>query len=278
MIMIRKTNDMRVVRYCIALLIVSLIFGMTLAFSSELAKVDNVVITEKDLKQRIELLPERSRRNIDKEKLLDKLIDEELLVREAKKLNFHKKEDYKSRIDSIERELLVDFYLRQLLKDNNTEANQKNYYEKNKEKYKNPEMVRISVIRLPSEEEAKNIIKKAEEGQDFAELARKYSKGPASEKGGDYGFRSRRSLQKELADVAFSMKKGEIKGPIKTQDGYYVINLTDRKEEGIAKFEDVKAMVANEYARELIHDKITELREAAKIHIDAAELKNLKID
>jgi peptidyl-prolyl cis-trans isomerase C len=269
---------MRSLRYCIALLIVSLIFGMTLAFSSELAKVDNVVITEKDLKQRIELLPERSRRNIDKEKLLDKLIDEELLVREAKKLNFHKKEDYKSRIDSIERELLVDLYLRQFLKDNNTEANQKNYYEKNKEKYKNPEMVRISVILLSSEEEAKNIIKKAEEGQDFAELARKYSKGPASEKGGDYGFRSRRTLQKELADVAFSMKKGEIKGPIKTRDGYYIIKLTDRKEEGIAKFEDVKAMVANEYARELIKDKITELRKAAKIHIDTAELKNLKID
>jgi peptidyl-prolyl cis-trans isomerase C len=268
---------MKILRYCIACIVVSLAFGINLAVATELAKVDGLVINDSDFLKRVQLLPERNRINLDKERFLDKMIDEELILREAQKLNLYDREDYKLMVETYKRELLVDLYLQQYLKNNNTEENQKKYYEANKAKYMNPEMVRISVIRVQSEEEAKEIIKKAQEGEDFAELAVKYSKGPAADRGGDLGFRAKKALRKEYADVSFSMKKGDIRGPIKAEDGYHIIKVTDRQEEGVADFESVKTRVANEYRKKLLEEKISELRKAAKIQIDSAGLKNLNI-
>jgi len=263
--------------YCIALLVIGITFGICLADTKELAKVDGFVITDSDLTKRIDLLPERGRASINKEKFINKLIDEELLLREAQKLNFHDREDYKLNIETYKREFLVNLYLQQFLKEKNTEENQKKYYEENLEKYKNPEMVRISVITVKSEDEAKEILNKAKKGEDFAELAMKYSQGPAAKKGGDFGYRAKKGLRKDFADVAFSMKVGEVSGLIKAGDEYSIIKMTDHKEEGVAKFEEVKSKIASEYANKLIEEKISELRKAVKIQIDAAELKNLTI-
>lgn len=77
-------------------------------------------------------LPEYSLKGFNKEKFLNKLIDEELIVREAQMLNLHEKEDYKDRVEAFKRDLLVDLYFQQYLKEKNTEENQKRYYEEKK--------------------------------------------------------------------------------------------------------------------------------------------------
>jgi parvulin-like peptidyl-prolyl isomerase len=193
-------------------------------------------------------------------------------------MNLQKSEEYKLKTETYGRELLAGMYMEQYLKEKNTEDAQRKYYEENKKKYEMAEMVRISVIRTKTEEQAKEVLEKAKKGEDFAKLAEKYSSGPAADKGGDFGFRERKTLRKEFGDIAFSMKKGEIKGPIKLADGYHIIKLTDYREGGIASFEDVKKRVAYEYNRKLIDEKIKELKKAYMVHIDEAELKNLKID
>jgi parvulin-like peptidyl-prolyl isomerase len=227
------------------------------------------------------IAPDRQRPKSIKEKenLLNKMIDEELLLREAQKLALYDNEDYKFKVETFKRELLVNLYLQEFLKENNTEENQSKYYKENKEKYANKEMVRISLISLGSEDEAKEILKKAQDGEDFAELAKKHSKGPFVSRGGDFGYRTRSSLKKEIADTAFSMKKGEISNPVKTEDGgYHIIKLVDHKEAGSPPFEEVKNKVAIEYARKLLSDKISGLREAVKIQMDSKELEDLKTD
>jgi parvulin-like peptidyl-prolyl isomerase len=258
-----------------------IVFGISLALanSKELAKVNDYAISDNDFQQRVALLSLKARPSSDaeKEKFLNKMIDEELLVREAEKVNIQEKEDYKRRVEIFRREFLVTLYMDQFLREKGTEASQKEYYEKNKERYKGPEMVKLSIIRLKSEEEAKDIFKRVSEEEDFAELAKKYSQAPGAQNGGDLGFREKRGLRKEFADVAFSMKKGEIKGPIKTSDGYYIIKLTDHREEGIAEFEMVKRRVFNDYAKKITEEKISDLRKAAKIQINSAELSNLNI-
>lgn len=271
---------MKILRYCIALLVAGIVFGIPIANSKELAKIDDLVISDTDLKKRMMLIPERERAKSsisDKEKLLNKMIDEELLLREAQKLNLLDDEDYKFKVETFKKELLVDLYLRVLLKEKNTEENQRKYYEEVKEKYANPEMVRISVISAGSEDEAKEILKKARDGENFAELVKKYSKGPFANKGGDFGYRARKSLKKEIADAAFSMKEGEISDPVKTADeGYHIIKLTGHKEAGSPSFEEVKDRVAMEYARKLVTEKISDLRKAVKFQIDSKELEDLK--
>src|SRR4030042_5007423 len=262
---------MRIPGYCVAVLVACLIFGIPLANTKELAKVDDFVISDTDFKNRIMIAPggQRARSIQEKEQLLNKVIDEELLMREAQKLNLYDNEDYKFKVETFKRQLLVDLYLQQYLKENNTEENQRKYYEANKEKYAQDEKVNISVISVGSEEEAKEILKKIQDGEDFAELARKYSKGPYAAKGGDFGWRTRRGLKTEIADAAFSMKKDEISSPVKAADGgYYIIKLTDHGDAGILKFEDVKKRIAQEYQRKLLEEKIADVRKAAKIQID----------
>ncbi|OGN93158.1 MAG: hypothetical protein A2Z75_04605 [Chloroflexi bacterium RBG_13_50_10] len=273
---------MGILRCCAALMIVGLFFGTAFADVKELAKIDGFVISDTDFKKRIMLTPERQRArftNKDKENLLNKMIDEELLLREAQKLNLYDNEDYKFKVETYKRELLVNLYLEQFLNENNTEENQKKYYEENKEKYANKETVRISVISVGSEDEAKEILKKAQAGEDFAELVKKHSKGPFVNRGGDFGYRTRTSLKKEIADAAFSMKEGEIGGPVKTEDGgYHIIKLVDHKEAGPPPFEEEKNKVAIDYGRKLLSDKISGLRKAVKIQTDSKVLEDLKTD
>jgi parvulin-like peptidyl-prolyl isomerase len=271
---------MKALRYCLVILAVLAASGISLATPKELAKVDDFVITDEFVKQRFSLVPNFARYQVlkDKEKFVDRLVNEELFILEAKKMNLQKSEEYKLKTETYDRELLADMYMRQYLKEKNTEDAQRKYYEENKKKYEMAEMVRISVIRTKTEEEAKEVLEKAKKGEDFAKLAEKYSSGPAADKGGDFGFRERKTLRKEFGDIAFSMKKGEIKGPIKLADGYHIIKLIDYREGGIAPFEDVKPRLANEYSMKLIEEKIKELKKAYTVHIDEAELKNLKID
>ena len=271
---------MEILRCCVAFLVAGMVFGIPLAYPKELAKIDDFVISDTDLRNTIMSAPERQRAKSmqDKEKLLNKMIDQELLMREAQRLNLCDNEEYKFKVEAFKRELLVDLYLKQYLKENNTEENQRKYYEENKGKYAKQESVWISVISVGSEDEAKEILKKVQDGENFAELAKKYSKGPVV-KGGDFGYRTRGSLKKEIADAAFSMKKGEISGPVKTEDGgYHIIKLTDHKEAGIAPFEEVKDRVAREYGGKLITNKIADVRKAVKIQIDAAALESIKTD
>lgn len=278
----QKGGKLRNLRCCMAYLLADLFLVCFLlgnaAYSKDLAKGDDIVITDTDLTKRIELLPEQNRGKIDKEKMLSRMIDEELFIREAQKLNLHEREDYRLKVEAFKRELLTDLYLQRFLEGKNTEENQRNYYEKNKGKYTSPEMVRLSIIRVKTEEEAKEVVKKARDGEDFVKLAMKYSKGAAAEKGGDFGFRARQGLRKEFADAAFAMKIGEISDPIKTQDGYHIIKVTDHKEEGIATFDDVKVRISSEYAKKLLEEKISELRKAAKIQVDSAALRELRIE
>jgi peptidyl-prolyl cis-trans isomerase C len=270
---------MKALRYCIMLIIAGLAFGTLFAFAEpkELARIDGIVITDTYFRDRAMMLSERDRKvGFDRQKFLDKLIDEELIIRDAQKLNLHDKEEYTKRVEAFKKSLLVDLYLQQYLKEHNTEENQRKYYDEKKEKYITPETVKISVILIKTEDEAKDILKKAREGEDFAELAKKYSKAPSAPKGGDFGARSRKGLRKDF-DVAFSMKVGEISDLIKTNEGYYIIKLTDHTNERISTYEEVKSQIASEYMRKLLEERISELRKAVNIKIDSAELKNLTI-
>ena len=276
--MFPKVTFMRILRWFSVCSVVILIGGITLAASIELAKVDDFTITDSYFKQRLEIFPEHNRIKVDKVKFLNKLIDEELLLREAAKLNIQEKQEYKIRLEAIKRELSVDVYMDQYLKEQNTEENQKKYYEENKEKYMSPEMVRLSIIIVKTEEEAKNILKKIEEGKDFAELAKEYSIGPTASKGGDISLRPRKAMKKEFADIVSNMKIGEIKGPVRTEDDYSIVKLTDRKEQGVVPFVNVKNKIANDYAKKLSEDKISGLRKAAKLQINSAELDKVTIN
>ena len=91
-------------------------------------------------------------------------------------------------------------------------------------------MVKASHILVSSLEEANKVISELKNGKEFGELARKYSSCPSGKQGGDLGFFSKGQMVKEFEDAAFSLEVGSVSGPVKTQFGYHIIKVTEKKQ------------------------------------------------
>ena len=91
-------------------------------------------------------------------------------------------------------------------------------------------MVKASHILVKSEEEAKKLKEEINNEIDFAKKAKEVSMCPSGQNGGDLGWFSKGQMVKPFEDAAFSMKKGEISNPVKTQFGYHLLYLADKKD------------------------------------------------
>ncbi|MBM4761121.1 hypothetical protein GNT69_02325 [Bacillus sp. B15-48] len=117
----------------------------------------------------------------------------------------------------------------------------KTYFEENKELYKEPEQVEASHILVEDEAAASEVKEKLNTGEDFVELAMEYSTDTSNaENGGELGLFSKGTMVEEFENAAFSMNKGEISDPVKTDYGYHIIKVMDKKEAKEAAFEEYK--------------------------------------
>ena len=129
-----------------------------------------------------------------------------------------------------------------------TEEEQKKYFDENKEIFNQKEQVKARHILVETEKEALDIKKKLDAGENFEELAKEHSMDTSNkDQGGELGFFERGKMVPEFEDTAFSLKVGEISSPVKTQFGYHIIELEDKKEAKEANYqnskEDVKDMI-----------------------------------
>ncbi|MCP4669038.1 MAG: hypothetical protein GY849_22095, partial [Deltaproteobacteria bacterium] len=118
-----------------------------------------------------------------------------------------------------------------------TDQEIEDYYEVNRDGFLEPKQVRARHILFKvgqdatdekekrAREMAKLVLEKAREGKDFAALAKEYSEGPSSVKGGDLGYFSQGKMDKSFEDVAFALKKGEISDLVRTRFGYHIIKV-----------------------------------------------------
>ena len=170
-----------------------------------------------------------------------------------------------------------------------TDADAKEFYDKNPQYFQMPEQVRASHIlfmvdQAAAPEKVAEAMKKAEAAtkraaaEDFAKLAGELSEEPgAKERGGDLEFFPRQGAMVEpFAAAAFALKKGEVtKEPVRSQFGYHVIKVTDRKEGKTNSFEESKALIKSRQGadrkRAPIEGLLTELKAKAKIVINLPE-------
>ena len=115
------------------------------------------------------------------------------------------------------------------------------YFEENKEKLGQEEQVKASHILVEDEKTAKDLKKQLDDGADFAELAKEHSTDPGSaENGGELGFFGKGKMVKEFEDVAFAAKVDEISEPVKSEKGYHIIKVEEKKEAKEATLEEKK--------------------------------------
>ena len=129
-----------------------------------------------------------------------------------------------------------------------------NYYEKNKEaQFTTPEQrcVRHILFTKDQKQKAEDVKKQLEDGADFAKLAKQYSQDPGSaEKGGDLGCLGKGETVPPFEEAAFGAKEGEIVGPVKTQFGYHILEVTDTKPKQTRPLSEVEPQIKSQLASE----------------------------
>jgi len=152
-----------------------------------------------------------------------------------------------------------------------TEKEIESFYEYNNEAYSQPKQVKARHILFKLGEDAlkeaeekvrkvaKEVLAKARQGGDFANLAKEYSEGPTKSKGGDLGYFKKGQMVPPFEEVAFKLKKGEISDLVRTQFGYHIIKVEDMKEAATKSLEEVRDEIVEtltmSVATELAHEK-----------------------
>ena len=197
--------------------------------------------------------------------LRDRLVDQMLLKRAVTDAKTADKEDVKKAIEKMTEQMVIQSYLLEKVKAAVTpEAVQKKYDEIIK-KFPNEKETHARHILLKDEGTAKAVIKALKNGADFAKLAAEKTIDPSGKaSGGDLGYFMRGGMAKEFADAAFEMKVGSVsETPVKTEFGYHVIKVEDRRDAKPPKFEDAKGELETAMTQEVYFKTLKALRDAA---------------
>jgi len=223
--------------------------GFAQAQDAILATVGSEKISKEYIDEMWNNLPEPVRRRYGderqvKEKMLNHAIETKIFAYGARRIKLDKKERIRARMQNMMDELLMREYLAHL-KDSMTidEKEITEYYEGHGDLFRSPEKVKLRHMALDNRKEADDVLSELRKGADFEEIAAKQSIDPAGKKGGDLGWVVRGATQPEIEEIAFKLKKGEISDVIKSDTGYHIIKVDDRKEARNIPLEDVKARV-----------------------------------
>jgi peptidyl-prolyl cis-trans isomerase SurA len=159
-------------------------------------------------------------------------------------------EDFKS---GIRNHLLTQEVIRREVGShiNITHDDEMKYYEEHKKEFVRPEQVALSAIEIKTEgkkeseipelkAKAQKLRDRVNEGEDFGELAKRFSDGATAQQGGFLGVYKRGELSKELEDIVFKMKKNELTDVIETKQGFLVLKVLEHYDEGEQPFNKVE--------------------------------------
>jgi peptidyl-prolyl cis-trans isomerase C len=200
-----------------------------------------------------------------REHLISYLADIIMVTQAADKKNLADNPDFKRRLAFLRSKLLMGYELQEEAKTALTDEALKQTYDEAVKSMSGQEEVRARHILVEGEDEAKAILEQLKGGADFAKLAKEKSKDPGAAEGGDLGYFTKDQMVPEFADVAFKMYPGQLSNPVKTQFGWHVIKVEDKRIKQPPEFEKVKDQIEAYLARKAQSDFIAKLRQSAKV-------------
>lgn len=207
---------------------------------------------------------------------LEFLIEMKIVAQKAKADKIDQTDEFKRRMAYVQQRVLMQQLLLREANTATTDAAVKKFYDEQVAQIKPVDEVRARHILVENEDDAKKIVDRLKGGEDFAKVAKEASKDPGSgAEGGDLGFFTQDRMVPEFANAAFAMKAGELSAPVKSQFGWHVIKVEERRQRPLPAFDQIKDRVAQSLAARAQQEYLTKLRETAKIEkLDApAEAK-----
>ncbi|MGH6947513.1 MAG: peptidylprolyl isomerase, partial [Kiloniellales bacterium] len=200
--------------------------------------------------------------------ILNRLINQKLLSKAAAAEGLGDDPELQLRLEEQKQVLLRELYLQRKVEESITEESLAARYEKFASEFEGEEEARASHILLKTEEEARTVIAQLDGGADFASLAKERSEDPAGRNGGDLGFFTREAMVPEFSEAAFAMEVGTYsKEPVKSQFGWHVIRLEERRTSEVPPLEEVRGQLDEEASREVIQGLVESARSGATIEM-----------
>src|SRR6201992_259051 len=251
-----------------ACLAVMLLAGPVRAEDKVLAKVNGSEIHQSDMA----LAEEERGPSLDKmdpatkqENLLAFLIDMKIVSKAAEDKKVENNEEFKKRLAFARNRVLMDNLLAQEGKAALTDEAMKKVYDDAAKQITGEQEVHARHILVETEDKAKEIKAQLDKGADFAELAKKESKDPGASDGGDLGFFTKDQMVPEFSAVAFALEPGKISDPVKSQFGWHIIKVEEKRNRKAPDFDQVKAQIETYVTRKAQADYVAKLRETAKV-------------
>jgi peptidyl-prolyl cis-trans isomerase C len=237
--------------------------------SKVVARVDGVDITEADLAVaaadpalQLPNIPEEQKREL----LTSYLVDLKLGAKAAEAAKVGDNPDFARKLAYTKDKTLLDEYLDQESRKAVTPEAAKKLYDETAKTMTPEQEVRARHILVENEEDAKKAAARVKGGEDFAKVANELSKDPGSKSdGGDLGFFTKDRMVEPFAEAAFKLEPGQISDPVKSQFGWHVIKVEEKRAKPAPSFEEMKDQVNAYLERKAQQDLIVGLRKNAKI-------------
>ncbi|WP_230530099.1 peptidylprolyl isomerase [Microvirga roseola] len=237
--------------------------------SKVVARVNGIEITEGDLDVaaadpalQLPNVPEAQKRDL----LIGYLVDLKLGAQAAEKAKVQDSADFARKLAYNRDKTLLDEYLEQQAQKAVTPEAARQLYEETVKSITPEQEVRARHILVETEEEAKKAAARVKGGEDFAKVAAELSKDPGSKTdGGDLGFFTKDRMVEAFAEAAFKMEPGQVSDPVKSQFGWHVIKVEEKRTKPVPTFEETKDQVETYLGRKAQQDLIMSLRKDAKI-------------
>ncbi|MEY4504941.1 MAG: hypothetical protein RL154_1238 [Pseudomonadota bacterium] len=249
------------------------------AASPTVAVVDGKAITKEDVAKTLQM-PEAQFDKIpaeEQKKAIKQIADRQAIVVMLKKEGIESTPEFKQTLENLKSDLAFDLWMKKQFDSVKvTDADAKAYYDKNKAKFVKPETYHAAHILVKTKEEADKIEADLAKAKDkktaFAELAKQYSLDGSKTNGGDLGWFAKDQMVPEFGDALSKLKPGTYTTtPVKTQFGYHIIFLFDKKASEPVSFEQAKNNIIQgmkmEKLQEIVKAKVATAEKGVKIEI-----------
>ena len=199
------------------------------------------------------------------ENVLSFLIDMKIVSKAAEDKKVSDSEDFKKKLAFARNRLLMDNLLAEEGKAATTDDAMKKVYDDAAKQITSEQEVHARHSLVPTEEEAKKVEDELKKGADFAELAKKESKDPGASDGGDLGFFTKEQMVPEFSKLAFELEPGKISDPVKTQFGWHIIKVEEKRARKAPDFAQVKPQIEQYITRKAQAEYVDKMRQEAKV-------------
>ena len=234
-----------------------------------LATVNGEEITQADIDLFYQELPDQMKQipiEQVQNQILDRLIDQQLILEQAKKAGLDKRPDIERKLAYEKTKILNESYLEIVLEKEVTPERIREVYNRAIALEEKREEIKARHILVKTEAEALDIINALKRGGDFISLAKERSTGPSGKNGGDLGFFTADQMVPPFSKAAYALRKGETSDkPVQTQFGWHVIKVEDRRLAGARPFQELEPQIREQLVTKAYEKIIQQFRKTAKI-------------